>query len=59
MIFTAILESTTSVQPFLHPSAFEFWSKRFIAVTILGLQREGLYIAVMHGYWQAVMTSFG
>ena len=27
--FTAILESTTSVQPFLRLGAFEFWSKHF------------------------------
>ena len=32
--FSAILESTTSVQPFLHPSAFEFWSRCFTAITI-------------------------
>jgi len=56
--FTAILESTTSVQPFLCPSAFEFWSKHFTVVTILGSHREGLCTATMHGYWQAVMTSF-
>ncbi|KAL4606857.1 hypothetical protein ACB092_09G134500 [Castanea dentata] len=31
---------------------------RFTAVTILGSQREGLYTATMHGYWQVVMTSF-
>ena len=30
-----------------------------MAVTIPGSQREGLYTAVMHGYWQAMMTSFG
>ena len=29
-----------------------------MAVTIPGSQREGLYTAVMHGYWQAMMTSF-
>ena len=33
--FRAILESTTSVRPFLHPSAFEFWSRRFTTITIL------------------------
>ena len=57
--FTTILESTTSVLPFLRLSAFEFWSKHFMAVTIPGSQRKGLYTAVMHGYWQAMMTSFG
>ena len=30
-----------------------------MAVTIPGSQRKGLYTAVMHGYWQAMMTSFG
>ena len=59
MIFTAILESTTSVQPFLRPSAFEFWRKHFTDVTITSSQREGLCTFTMHGYWQAVMTSFG
>ena len=29
-----------------------------MVVTILGSQRKGLCTAVMHGYWQAVMTSF-
>ena len=47
--------------PFGHftPSAFEFWSKHSTEVTILGSQREVLCTVVMHGYWQAVMTSFG
>ena len=57
--FTAILESTTSIWPFLCPSAFKFWSKHIIAVTIPGSQRESLCIAARHGYWQAVMTFFG
>ncbi|KAK9996732.1 hypothetical protein SO802_021418 [Lithocarpus litseifolius] len=57
--FTAILESTTSFRPFLRPSAFEFWSKYFTVVTILGSQREGLCIAAMHGCWQVMITSFG
>ena len=47
--FTAILKSATSVQPFLRPSAFKFWSKRFMEITILGSQREDLCIAAMHG----------
>ena len=34
--FTAIVESTTSIRPFLCPSAFKFWSKHIIAVTIPG-----------------------
>ena len=48
--FTIILESTTFVRPFLQPSAFEFWSRLFIAITILGLQREDLCTFAMHGY---------
>ncbi|KAK9996519.1 hypothetical protein SO802_021205 [Lithocarpus litseifolius] len=57
--FTAILKSTTSVRPFLCPSAFELWGKHFTTVTIPGSQSEGICTATMHGYWQAVMTSFG
>ena len=34
--FSAILESATSVRPLLRPSAFEFWNRCFIAITILG-----------------------
>ena len=30
-----------------------------MVVTITGSQREGLCTFAMHGYWQAVMTSFG
>ena len=52
------MESPTSVRPFLRPTAFEFWSQRFTAVTVLGSLREGLCTPAMHGYWQAVMTSF-
>ena len=40
------------------PSAFEFWSRRFTTVTISGSHRESLCTTTMHGYWQAVMTSF-
>ena len=57
--FIAILESTTFVWPFLRPSAFEFWSKHFTAVTIASSQREGLCTVMMHWYWQAILTSFG
>ena len=53
-----LMESPTSVQPFLQPIAFEFWSQRFTTVTILGSLREGLCTHAMHGYWQTVMTSF-
>ena len=44
---------------FCAPSAFEFWSKHFTAVTIPGSHKEGLCTTTMHGYWQVVMTSFG
>ena len=46
-----LIESPTSVQPFLQPTAFEFWSQHFIAVTVLGSLREGLCTPTMHGYW--------
>ena len=52
------MESPTSVQPFLWPIAFEFWSQRFTTVTVPGSLREGLCTLAMHGYWQAMMTSF-
>ena len=52
------MESPTSVRPFLLPTAFEFWSQRFTAVTVLVSLREGLCTSTMHGYWQAVITSF-
>ena len=55
--FSAILESTTSILPFLWPNAFEFWGRHFTVITIPSSQREGLCTATMHGYWQAV-TSF-
>ena len=48
--FSAIMESLTSAQPFLRHTAFEFWSRRFTAVTILGSQREGIRTAAMHEY---------
>jgi len=53
-----LMESLTSVRPFLQSIAFEFWSQRFTAVTVPGSLREGLCTPAMHGYWQAVMTSF-
>ena len=53
-----LMESPTSVRPFLQPTAFEFWSQRFTAVTVPGSLMEGLCTLGMHGYWQAVMTSF-
>ena len=56
--FSTIMESTISVRPFLQHSFFEFWSRRFTAVTIRGSQREGICTTTMLGYWQAVMISF-
>ena len=53
-----LMESPTSVSPFLWHTAFEFWRQRFNAVTVPGSLREGLCTPLMHGYWQAVMTSF-
>ncbi|KAK9985239.1 hypothetical protein SO802_034764 [Lithocarpus litseifolius] len=52
------MESPTSVRPFLRHTAFAFWSQRFAAVTIPGSLREGICTPAMHGYRQAVMTSF-
>ena len=54
-----LMEFPTLVRPFLRHIAFEFWRQRFSAVTIPGSLKEGLYTPAMHGYWQAVMTSFG
>ena len=53
-----IMESPTSVRPFLRHPAFEFWRQRFSAITVPGSLREGLCTPPMHGYWQAVMTTF-
>ena len=52
------MESPTSTRPFLRHAAFEFWSNHFTTVTVPGSQREGICTLAMHGYWQAVMTSF-
>ena len=52
------MESPTSVRPFLRHTTFDFWRQRFSAVTVPGSLREGLCTPTMHGYWQAVMTSF-
>ena len=56
--FFTIMKSPTSIRPFLWHTAFEFWSRHFTVVTILGSQREDICTAAMHGYWQVVMTSF-
>ena len=37
-----LMESPTSVRPFLWPTAFEFWSQCFTAIIIPGSLREGL-----------------
>jgi len=47
----AIMESATSVRPFLRHSVFEFWSKSFTIVTIPGSQKDSICIVAMHGYW--------
>ena len=48
--FFAIMKSPTSVWLFLRHTTFEFWSRRFTTVTILGSQRKGICITAMHGY---------
>ena len=53
-----LMDSPTSVRPFLRHTAFDFWRQRFSAVTVPGSLREGLYTPAMHGYWQAIMTLF-
>ena len=52
------MESPTSVRPFLRHTAFDFWRQLFSPVTVPSSLREGLCTPAMHGYWQAVMTSF-
>ena len=39
--FSALIESPTSIRPFLRHTAFEFWSRHFSVVTIPGSQRKG------------------
>ena len=56
--FSAIMDSPTSVRPFLRHNAFEFWCRHFITVIVPSSQREGICTTTMHGYWQAVMISF-
>ena len=53
-----LMDSPTSVRPFLRHTAFEFWRQRFNTVTIPGSLREGLCTLSMHGYWHVVMTTF-
>jgi len=45
-----LMESPTSVRPFLRHTAFEFWRQCFSSVTDPGSLREGLYTPPMHGY---------
>ena len=52
------MKSPTSVRPFLRHTTFDFWRQRFSVVMTPGSLREGLCTLAMHGYWQAVMTSF-
>ena len=52
------MESPTLVRPFLRHTAFDIWRQRFSIVTVPGSLKEGLCTPAMHGYWQAVMTSF-
>ena len=52
------MESPTSVHPFLRHTAFEFWRQRFSTIIVPGSLKEGLCTPPMHGYWQAVMTTF-
>ena len=53
-----LMESLTSVLPFLWHTASEFWRQHFNAVTVLSSLREGLCTLPMHGYWHAVLTTF-
>ena len=46
-----LMESPTSIRPFLRPIAFEFWSQRFTVVTVPSSLREGFCTPAMHGYW--------
>ena len=53
-----LMESPTLVRPFLRHTAFDIWRQRFSIVTVPGSLRKGLCTPAMHGYWQAIMTSF-
>ena len=52
------MRAPTSVRPFLRHTAFDFWKKRFDAVTVPSSLREGVCTFPMHGYWHAMMDSF-
>ena len=45
-----LMESSTSVQPFLQHTTFEFWSQCFTAVTVPNSLREGTCTPAMHDY---------
>ena len=53
-----LMESPTSVRPFLQHTAFDFWKKHFNAITVPSSLREGVCTFPMHSYWHAVMDSF-
>ena len=55
---SSLMGAPTSVRPFRRHTAFDFWKKRFSAVTVPGSLREGVCTFPMHGYWHAVMDSF-
>ena len=46
-----LMESPTSVRPFLQHMTFDFWRQCFNAVTVPSSLREGLCTPAMHGYW--------
>ena len=45
-----LMESLTSIRPFLRPTAFKFWSQHFTVITVPGSLREGLCTPAMQGY---------
>ena len=46
-----LVESPTSVRPFLRHTAFDFWRQCFSAVIVLSSLRKGLCTPTMHGFW--------
>ena len=45
-----LMESLTSIRPFLRHITFEFWRQCFSTVTVPGSLRKGLCTLAMHGY---------
>ena len=45
-----LMESPTSVRPFLRHTTFDFWRQCFSAVTVPGSLKEGFCTPAMHGY---------